>query len=970
MHRQADTRSQRSDAQGQPCPGMFFSWCVTGLVSASLLILSGCSRSYWRQNADDNSYAILQDKSSDPRWAPNRLDLEPDERSRFYDPHDPDCAPLPPDDPAAHAYMHWMGRNTGMAKVDQPWTGGVIPKWLYSQRPIKGWKSWHKFGETFTVENPQWLEPYGLTPEQMEEQRKSGVGPGPGVPELTLPQAIELGCINSREFQTQLENVYLTALDLTFERFRFDIRYLGLGGQRPSSSLTYQDDGNTNSLLGTSRIGISRLLPAGGQFVVELANNTLWLFTGGNQSSTASVLSYSIVQPLLLGAGRHVNLESLTQAERDALYAVRDFARFRQVFFVSLVAGGGTGAGGYLGLLQQYQGIRNQRYNILLLNKQLVRLRALAKERTEVIKLPLPTRIRELVRMQPFPDIPGELGQKLYYDAEVNSLVLRGLLTIEDLQELQKVTVGPAFQGFIDIIQNGAAELLVLSQAASNALDLNVTQLESQLLSGQTSLLGNERSFQDALDRYKFLLGLPPDLWMSLNLRQLDQFELISPQLQALEEDLTLYVEKTAVLPENDLVSNELQTLTDELYGLALRAKNDALTLVMNDWKRVQENQARRLEKLPPTFDSQAILNDYERDQRLIGIIRLDIDNEIQELEKLQKLLAQRAAKAPAPEDPLKVDRTSPQSALSVRREQILKLVQNLEVVQINLRVELIELNNFQMTMEEAVQTGLENRVDLMNQRALVMDARRRVEVIANSLRSQVNVVAQGDIRTSPLGSGSTAPFEFRGDQSSFRMGLNFVAPLDQVAQRNNYRAALVAYQRARRSYMQAEDQVKLEIRLSWRQLEAIRSQFEFTRKGVRLAAMQYDQAVEKTLAPTSASTGGGGASSSSTGLNIIQALNTVLNNQNTLISNWASYESNRLNIHRDMGIMQLDERGVWIDDYYQNQANQQLESGQATLTQPSGINVPGVSPVDTPTPPPLLSPDDPAPPAVPATPE
>src|SRR5262249_18888091 len=45
------------------------------------------------------------------------------------------------------------------------------------------------------------------------------------------------------------------------------------------------------------------------------------------------------VQPLLRGAGKAVTLEPLTQAERNLLYIIRDFAKFRQEFFVFIAAG-------------------------------------------------------------------------------------------------------------------------------------------------------------------------------------------------------------------------------------------------------------------------------------------------------------------------------------------------------------------------------------------------------------------------------------------------------------------------------------------------------------------------------------------------------------------------------------------------------------------------------------------------------
>jgi outer membrane protein TolC len=50
-----------------------------------------------------------------------------------------------------------------------------------------------------------------------------------------------------------------------------------------------------------------------------------------------SVLSASFTQPLLRGRGRKIAQENLTQAERDALYQIRSFSRFRKTFVVSIV---------------------------------------------------------------------------------------------------------------------------------------------------------------------------------------------------------------------------------------------------------------------------------------------------------------------------------------------------------------------------------------------------------------------------------------------------------------------------------------------------------------------------------------------------------------------------------------------------------------------------------------------------------
>jgi len=75
------------------------------VLGAALLLatgLPGCSRMFWRSQADFDTYNQLLEKTADPRWDLPRITVEPDARSRFYDAFDPDIAPLPPDDPAAN----------------------------------------------------------------------------------------------------------------------------------------------------------------------------------------------------------------------------------------------------------------------------------------------------------------------------------------------------------------------------------------------------------------------------------------------------------------------------------------------------------------------------------------------------------------------------------------------------------------------------------------------------------------------------------------------------------------------------------------------------------------------------------------------------------------------------------------------------------------------------------------------------
>jgi hypothetical protein len=215
--------------------------------------------------------------------------------------------------------------------------------------------------------------------------------------------------------------------------------------------------------------------------------------------------------------------------------------------------------------------------------------------------------------------------------------------------------------------------------------------------------------------------------------------------------------------------------------------------------------------------------------------------------------------------------------------------------------------------MEEAVRIALATRLDLKNARAQVMDARRRVEVAANRLQAILNLRVEGDVGTRP---GSDNPLDFRAKNSNIRLGVAFTAPLDLIAQRNAYRTAQVNYQRARRAYMALEDFIKLSVRNQWRVLTVQRQNFETLRVAVRVAATQFDNAVEEASAPPVP--GQQVRETSSAGLSLLNALNSVLDSQLGLISTWVNYEQNRLNIFRDMGMMDIDARGLWTDPFYQ----------------------------------------------------
>ena len=112
--------------------------------------------------------------------------------------------------------------------------------------------------------------------------------------------------------------------------------------------------------------------------------------------------------------------------------------------------------------------------------------------------------------------------------------------------------------------------------------------------------------------------------------------------------------------------------------------------------------------------------------------------------------------------------------------------------------------------LQAAVRVALEYRMDLMNARAQLYDAWRQIRVTANTLKGVFNVALTNNVYTGP---DTTNPFAFLSQAKKFSLVLNAELPLVRMNERNNFRTALITYQRQRRSLMNAEDNLKVQLR-------------------------------------------------------------------------------------------------------------------------------------------------------------
>ena len=102
------------------------------------------------------------------------------------------------------------------------------------------------------------------------------------------------------------------------------------------AALLTDTDAIHHSNVNTGRLGVSKILPTGGTLRVD--GNTLVRGDGSEGGYVGdSSISVSLSQPILRDAGYEVSHNPLTQAERNVVYAIRDFELFREDFTISVV---------------------------------------------------------------------------------------------------------------------------------------------------------------------------------------------------------------------------------------------------------------------------------------------------------------------------------------------------------------------------------------------------------------------------------------------------------------------------------------------------------------------------------------------------------------------------------------------------------------------------------------------------------
>lgn len=867
---------------------------VISMILACCLVTAGCSRAHYRVQANKEADALIAEKASHVARPPNtRMNIELDPRSRMFNPFDPDFQPMPLDDPASHRYMQCVDGR-------------------------RGYPMWDAAGVTNTAENPGWWQYLPLNEN--------------GVLELNSDNAVRIAMLHSPDYQQQLESLFLSALDVSSERFQFDTQFFG-GQQTYFSTTGPGRTGNSSTevglggySLGQRDFSMQRAFATGGNLVVGVANNIVWELSGPNSQSAFTVLDFAMIQPLLRNAGRDRVLERLTLSERRLLANVRSFERYRRAFYLNVVTGRnidtrvqrsggvfGVGLSGFTGLGSGFGGIGGGGGGFTFSSGGV-------------------------------PDAGGFIG------------LLQNQLQIRNLEE----NVARLGENLL-VLENTLVELLTTIPDDPEAIirqRLQVSQSRSSLLSAQSALVTRRVAYQNSIDSFLSDLGLPPYICVEIDDPALTRFELIDRQLRMRREQLIAVrttvgqlnvalldrtersVDPTTGVSTSRLVwDDETEALVEQLRQALAPIAQFSRSLVEEDLPRVRVDLETLETQLPERRrQTESLLALYREEQNticsLLGIETVDesifdLEPVLEtgaELEETYAVLSARleayqasaqalaesierfAESGPTSDDPTEVAQQVRQHVILTSQNLLADLsddVLGLQLIQARARVESLVLPEVEIDPAEALQIARVNRRDWANARASLVDKYRSIEFIADNLESSLDMTFSGGVQND-----GNNPFALKSNTAALRVGLQWDAPITRLQERNTYRQSLIEYEQSKRSYYGYEDNIWRLLRATIRQLRANRINFELGRQAVRIAASQLELNEDIREFRDARGLSSGPTAARDT----ISALSDLLDSQNGLLNLYVNFEVVRRGLDLDLGTMELTPDGMWID--------------------------------------------------------
>ena len=668
---------------------------------------------------------------------------------------------------------------------------------------------------------------------------------------LNSATALKLAYIHSPEYQRQKETLYLAALDVTAERFRLDSQFFG------GYDTNYRHRGTIN--------------PAGLRVDPTTGNTVLYPASIGRESNRLNVGKNPMAQMrqqldtagnLVVGFANSFIFE-FTGENADFTSSIANFAFVQPLL---------RNAGKHIALENLTQSERNL----------LAGIRSFSQYQqgffTQVT-------IGESAVANVRRGSPGTFVNSGSGNTFVNGFY--GLLQTQQSVRNLEISVKrqkqnlEQFEEYLDLGLVGLVQVDIMRQ---------------DVVAQESSLLDRNVGYKNSIEQYQTNeLGLPPDLPIDIDKSLVEDFTFITDESLAVEDQ---------VLAARETIANLEEPVTAESIQVALE-ELEAIIPALEIWFENIAADVTKMESAAAGRESRMTEMEIEefRAARLSLKAELDTLLELGTTEKDALKLIRDGLGVAEPEQTLR--------ELVIWRGRLKRLTDRAGLAQARAKLEKISVGTFELKFEDALNIALHHRLDFKNARASLVDTWRQIKIRENQLLSTLNLTASGDLYTS-----KNNPVSFRAETGSLRFGIQFDAPITRLLERNQLKQSLITYQQDKRQFIQSQDRLNYGLRALLRRTEMLRQKLEVDRRQVAIAIRLVDSTQSRLYRPVRPAQPGQSQQllGETLALNIVNSYSRLAQTQGTFLSTWMQYQAARMRLQRELGIMELDEQGSWVD--------------------------------------------------------
>ncbi len=203
------------------------------------------------------------------------------------------------------------------------------------------------------------------------------------------------------------------------------------------------------------------------------------------------------------------------------------------------------------------------------------------------------------------------------------------------------------------------------------------------------------------------------------------------------------------------------------------------------------------------------------------------------------------------------------------------------------------------LNKDECIALAMSLRLDLQTVLDQVKDAQRRVRIARRAMLPELNATAEASIQGSSEDGFSDQSYE---DGESLSAGLTLALPLDKRPDRYALKRAEVAAAAAMRAAAEKRDSVQVEIEESFQRLQELKTSAEIAHKSMQISQRRNEFALLRFK------------NGEVSNRDVVEAQTELLNARNAHAQAQIQYEIKRIQLLRDIGILDIAPDGTLLE--------------------------------------------------------